>query len=263
MSTYAASCLSLIVLAGTLIAQPLALTCTVTPNVAAPGTSINFALESSSLVSLTTGCGINEIRAGSPTGPIVWQPFICPLILLFVAPGATLNRTWNQLGSNGLQVPAGDYFVRFNYWDQTSTLLTSRFFPFRIEDPLAPIGPTLSTLGDPTTGNLWSLQISDPPNPGAIYYMACSLTTDVGWTVNPNLHVALDQDALWNLTYPTADPSIFLSFAGALDGSGLTTSPAVLVPSVPALVGLPLSVQGLVLNGAGAALTNAISKRIR
>jgi hypothetical protein len=254
---------ALISLTTAVLAQPYAMTGRASPNPATIGTTISLVLESTSTLALTSGCGINEIRSGSPTGPVVYQPFICPFIQLYVSPGSPLTRTWNQTGSNGLPVPAGEYFIRITHWDQVGLIQTTRWFPVRIDDPAAPALPVLSATGFPTIGANWPLQITDVANPGSFYVMAASLTTDVGWTISPTLHIALDQDVIWNLAYPSPDPFLFAGFFGVLDANGFTNAPTVIVPPAPALVGLPLSVQAVVLAPGAPGITNALTTVFR
>jgi hypothetical protein len=227
------------------------------------GAPVSFILEVTSTVGLSSGCGINEIRAGSPTGPVVYQPFICPAIIITITPGAPYTYNWDQRNNSGLQVPAGTYYARFSYWDQNFANIVHRWVPVRIDDPAAPPLATLSATGFPTTGSLFSIQILDTNNPGAFYVIAASFTTDTGWTVAPGTHIALDQDALWNLSYPIPSPQLFLGFNGALDATGLTLVPSIAVPPLPQLIGLPLAIQGAVLGSGGTVLTNPLSTVIR
>lgn len=260
----ATACLALAtVLASHAGAQSLALAGRASPNPAPLGTTITFTLESTAVVMLSSGCVINEIRSGSPTGAVVWQPFICPAVLIQVNPGAPLNTTWNQLDSVGQPVPGGDYYARFSFWDQNFGVQTHRWVPFRISDPLAPAQATLAATGFPTRGSVFNLSITDTANPGAVYVAAASFTTDTGWTVAPGFHIALDQDALWNLSFPAAHPALFAGFTGSLDASGFTNVPMVFVPQLAQLQGLPFAVQAVVLGAGGAVLTNPLTTVIR
>jgi hypothetical protein len=92
--------------------------------------------------------------------------------------------------------------------------------------------------------------------------VAIALTTNVGWSISTTHHIALDQDVLWNLSYPVAHSAIFTDFTGTLDGNGMTASPFCFIPSLPSLISLPLCAQAIVVGAGVPRLTNALSSNI-
>jgi hypothetical protein len=257
-------CVALVVSLSSIAAgQSLALTGRLNSNPIYLGATVLFTLESTSPVVLTSACGFNEIRAGSPTGPIAFLSVVCPGVAPTVSPGSPYLRVWDQRNNAGFRVPAGEYYARFTYIDPNFANPVNRWIPVRLDDATAPPLLTLSAIGFPVTGTPYSMQIIDASNPGAPYVIAASFTTDTGWTVSPGVHIALDQDALWNLSYPIANASLFTGFTGVLDATGSTTAPSIAVPNLPSLVGLPLAIQAVVIGTGGAVLTNTISTVIR
>ena len=61
---------------------------TVSPSPTTPGSYVQGSVETNVPAYLaTSGCGIEEVKQGSPTGPQVWQPGPCTMQLIPVGPG--------------------------------------------------------------------------------------------------------------------------------------------------------------------------------
>lgn len=266
------SLIALVVLSSTLVAQPTLLSGSFDQNPVAPGSTAMLRVSATAQVGLFTGCGLNAVRAGSPTGPIVFQPFICPLIFLSTGPGATVLVRVPTSDGRGNNFPAGTYFVEVGGTDNNGRRSISHF-PFRIDDPAATPqanGPVLTgnvagTTGpNPTaaTGGTIDLTVSAPWAPGSVYFLACSSTTNVGIPVGSDF-IALDPDLVFSLNFPTVlVPSVFQGFLGAIGPAG-TASAAIVVPPAVLPQGFPLAVQGVVIDASGGAITNPVSISLR
>jgi hypothetical protein len=105
------------------------------------------------------------------------------------------------------------------------------------------------------------LQITaDATEGGSLYHVLASLTSNTGLDVSPLERLDLDQDLLFDLSFPVHHPALFTSGQGTLDATGSTTAPAMHIPNVPALQGYPLKIQALLLGGpCGICFTNTLS----
>jgi len=229
------------------------------PNPAPLGSTISLTVQASIPVYLQSGCGLNAVHQGSPGGPIVYQPFICPAIIIPVGPGSPYTIQW-QPGSN---VTPGTYYIEVGYRDQaTFTLQPPAFFPVRIDGPAAPGGPVLATTGPVMLGGTVSFTIDEPSAPNDLYVLAAAFSTNQGQPLGPLGHLALDQDILWNLSFPVPHPALFQNFQGILDGNGHTGAPQMFIPAVPALQYTNIAFHGAVFTGGTVLLTNPISRTI-
>ena len=93
---------------------------TFTPPTGTPGQQMTLRLANGGpdAVTLSSGCGYNSIVQGTPTGPVVFAPAICPFILITLSPGGTRNV--------GFTVPSGltsgVYYVRASLPGAGSTM---------------------------------------------------------------------------------------------------------------------------------------------
>lgn len=234
------------------------------------GGPVTLEVSATAPISLTSGCGLNAVRAGSPTGPIVFQPFICPRILITVVPGGAARVLWDSSGARGgVAATPGLYFIEVSGRDASGTLVTAHF-PIRLDDPTLPVQPeptlTASVSGSASPnpsaalGGQVDLTITDPSAPGGIFFLAASSTTNTGASLGSQF-LALDQDAIFGLTFPTVlAPQVFQNFVGALDAGGRGGG-SIVVPPAILPQGFPLAVQGAVITPVGGLLTNPVSLR--
>jgi len=255
VSTSAAVCLMM----ATAAAQSASLSCQVSPNPVTPGGAMTFAVQATVPGYLASGCGINEIRQGTPTGPIVWQPFLCPLILIPVGPGGFYGVNFQASGMAGPLAP-GTYYAIIN-WSGGGVSQPSGVFPFRVDSPNTPPDPVLSASGNLVGGQTTNLTITSLTDPGAFYICAASRTTNIGWSLPGGQHVSLDMnDPIFALSYPAAVPGVFNGFSGALNGSGVSSGISITIPAGVIATGSPGAVQGAVIDTAGnIKLTNALT----
>jgi hypothetical protein len=230
------------------------------PNPAPLGASISLRLEATATAGLASGCGFLSIRQGSPAGPVVYSPFICPAIFIIVSPGGPYTAGWSGLDSVGNPVPAGLYFFEVGYSDGAGVAQPNAFFPVRIDDPAAPPQPVLTVTGTGAAGTTLNLDINSPADAGSPYIFAASFTTNTGFTVPPGVFVVLDMDVLFGLAFPTPTPGLFSNLSGTLDANGQTFSPGtVSIPNVPGLLGYPVAFQAVLVTVAGLGTTNPVT----
>jgi len=233
------------------------------PNPAVAGNTVNLTLEATIPVYLQSGCGVKKVHQGSPAGPVVYQPFICPFILINVGPGAPATVQWPGTDNSGNPVSPGTYYLEIGYRDQaTSTLQPLAFFPVRVVAPGPSTEPVLDTTSPTNMGTSLGLSINAPANANDFYVVMASLTTNVGLPLGPFGHLALDQDILFNLSFPNPDPALFTNFQGILDGNGQTTAPSMYLPVVPALQYSNIAFHAAILGSNTVILTNPISRTL-
>ena len=249
------SCL-FVLAAGSVCGQGLS--ATISPNPAPQGSPITITYEASTMVYLSNGCGLTSVHQGSPAGPAVYTPFICTLQIILLGPGLPASVQWQGLDNSGNPVAPGTYYVRVvAYVNGTGAQLPPSYFPVRIDPPPpTPVGPILNMVGAPTRGQTLQLTINDPAEPFGTYFLAASLTTNQGLTISPTQHLALDQDILWNLSYPNPHPALFLNTLGTLDFYGYTAAPNVFIPNLANLQGWPIAFHAVVIGSTGLKLTN-------
>ena len=247
------------------IAQTALVGCVDNPTVAV-GTPVTITLNASSFGNLFSGCGFEEVRLGSPTGTLVYSPLACPFILILVGPGTNTVITWFQVDNSGAQVAPGEYYIRTTWSPMGGGSSVTKWFPVRIEDPANPL-PTMSITSPRSPGSTVSINMNHPgPNLPAAYIAAASFGTETGFDPSATVHVALDQDLIFNLTYPLVNPGllgVFQNFASNTDGAGNATA-IFNIPNDPALVGIPFCFQAAMLDSTGAfSLTNPVVCEIR
>ena len=251
------------VFAASVSAQGL-LSCSISPNPATPGQGLTFAIQATTPGYLNSGCGINEIRMGSPTGPIVWQPFICPFLLILVGPGSSSYVSHPGTTAGGAAFAPGTYYAVIN-WNSGGAAQPSGVFPFRLDDPMAPPLPVLSSAGGLAGGQTTAFTLTSPADPGGFYIAAASMTTNTGWFLPGGEHVALDSgDPIFALSYPTPLPNVFGGFSGSLDASGSTSAISISVPASVVAVGTPGAIQAAIIDATGnIKLANALTFSIQ
>ena len=93
-------------------------------------------------------------------------------------------------------------------------------------------------VGAPRLGTTRDLALCSPQDAGGIYLAAASFSSSSGIPTCGGT-VPLDLDFLLLLSLDPSNP-FFLNFTGNLDAFGRSTSPSVLIPNSPSLVGIPL-----------------------
>ena len=227
---------------------------TFTPATGTPGQQMTLRLANGgpAPVTLSNGCGYNSIVQGSPTGPVVFAPAICPLILITISPCGTRNVNFNVPAS---LVP-GVYYVRVSWSTATGTTLTTESFPFSVVGP----GDALLTASTtPRIGTSLVLDINAPAFGNGLYFTAASFSTNTGFPLLSAYYVSLDIDFLFNLSFPIPDPVLFTSFQGSLTPGGTAAGIAVNIPNLPALLWKGLAVQAALVDAVGSVgLTNPL-----
>ena len=213
----------------------------------------SFTIEATVPCALNSGCGIIEVRRGSPTGPVVYSPLFCPLLLIYVGPGTPATVSWP-----GTSTP-GTYFARIDYRDTaTYTQQPPAWFPVRVDGPGAS-DAVLTSSGSISNGQITTFNISDVANAGATYVVAASQTTNTGFTpFAGGPFVALDMDAVYALSYG-GTPPVFNGFAGTLDAMGNSAPISIGVPPGVLATGSPAAVQAGILGLGGITLTNPLT----
>jgi hypothetical protein len=236
--------------AGLLAAQ--AICPTVTPAIVPPGAATAILVT----VTDTTGLGFQHqgscvatsIHAGMPFGTAVPLPVtICSTAIVTVPPYGSATKTFNLPAS----LASGHYFARIRWRPVGASTLLDSWVSFVVQDASA---PTLTALTAAQTGQVLSLGLSAATAPGGIYVAAASLTTDVGIPLGGGLHVALDYDLVFQLSFPVPHGGLFNNFLGPLDAAGMAPGLDVVIPPGPLLAGLPLHVQAAILPVSGPTL---------
>jgi hypothetical protein len=215
------------------------------PNPVAPGVPVTFTGTDASGhgVNLPSPCGWYRIHQGSQTGPIVNLGIFCIQVIVPVAPNGTFSFTWNQRDSTSQFVPPGTYWFETRVWDSGFTTLSIDWFCISIQPAGA---PALTASGPARLGLSTPLQVSAPSEPGALWIVAASLSSN-------------------NPIFPGAclsDPIFFEPFTapiGVLDGSGLSSGLALLVPGSPVALYQGIHVQSLIFGASSLLLTNDVS----
>jgi len=99
----------------------------------------------------------------------------------------------------------------------------------------------------PAPGVTVGLALFSPVAAGHAFLLAISGGTAPGIALDGNRILPLNPDALFSLSW--AAPSIFVGFAGALDGTGRSGQPEIRLPAVPQLSGLVFYVSGVTASG--------------
>ncbi len=156
-------------------------------------------------------------------GTTIFTPF-CIAIVNPIAAGSTFTTYWAQNNDSGLQVPPGTYFVDVFISGATQST------PVVIGGADAAV----SILGVPRIGTQRNLRLCSPGDGGFTFGMAAALSS-VGISTCAGI-VPLDTDPLFFLSLDPSNP-FFIGFTGALDNTGISETPSLNVPNVPAIVG--------------------------
>ncbi len=156
-------------------------------------------------------------------------PGACTLQLAITAPGGTFSTSWPQIDAQGNQVLPGSYVVEVMLPDGTS-----HQHPITISPSTT---PAVAPIGVARTGTTRNYGLCAPSQPNGAYLMLASLTANQGFATCSG-RFPLDADPL--LFHSATGQAPFVGFAGPLDARGETTAPALALPQLPALVGLPL-----------------------
>jgi hypothetical protein len=218
------------------------------PNPAPPGVPITIKCTDAlgQGLNLPSPCSWFSIRQGSQLGPNVTPSINCPSVIVPVAPHGTFQFTWNQQDGSGQLVPNGTYWFRVRAWDTGFTVLHEDWFCISIQTAGE---PALTAAGPARLGLTTPLQITAPSEPGAVYIVACSLSSNTPIVV-PGLPICLSEPLFF---------APFTSPAGFLDGSGSSSGLGLVVPSAPAVLWQGLHVQSLILGASALRMTNDVS----
>lgn len=100
---------------------------------------------------------------------------------------------------------------------------------------------------NPSPGKMGMLTVTSSGAARDYYAFASSLSASTGIPLPGGLHFPLDPDGLFFATAGNLLPTIFRDYRGFLDIAGQTHL-TIVVPNVPALVGLTVYTAGLTLN---------------
>jgi hypothetical protein len=236
-----------------------ALCVTVSPNPAPQGASITisgFAASPNGLYSQAS-CFVPIIHSGTPNGPVI-QALPCAFVPTPIPGCGSAAPPRSYTWTPGPQTAPGLYWFEIDWVSVPFGAPTAEFHGVTIQG--TPPGPVLSGAPGATWGTPYFLALSAPAHPGGGYAVALSGSTNTGLPLGPGLFLSLDVDAIFNLTFPTPDPAIFVGFQGALDGNGAASGIAILIP--PLFFGcVPLHAQAAVIAAAGIALSNEYTSR--
>ena len=228
-----------------------------------PGQNVNMTLTAGVGLNFASGCVVQQVRSGSPTGPVVFAPFICPLIFITLNPCDTFTTGWNQLDSSGTQVADGDYWIGIGYFPNSGGALITDWFCARVDSN--PPAAVLSANGSLTVGQTTTFGLSAPGDPFATYVVVASLRSNVGLLAG-GVRYHVDQDFVFEASFPVPSPGIFSNFQGPLDATGQSPTIGITLPNTPILQCLPFKMQGAVISTSGGSVsvipTNPLSLTI-
>jgi hypothetical protein len=231
----------------------------VSPDPAPVGALITVTCHATSATALFTpnGCLVQSIHSGTPNGPVVRSYFCITIPVQIPGCGTTMPRTatWNQLDAGNVQVPPGLYWFKILHAPSGFSTTTTEWHCVTISG--AAPEPVLSAAATTAWGVPFQLTLTAPTHPNEFYAFALSGSTNVGLALSPTLFLCLDQDWIFNLTFPTPDPTVFAGFQGTTDASGNAVG-TIFIP--PLFLGcFPLHAQaGLVDAGSNVYLSNEI-----
>lgn len=243
----------LLALAGLVSAQTLSGIFTNT--IATPGQPMTLRVSNGgpATVQLTNGCGYNAVVAGTPTGPVVFAPLICPLILIQIQPCGSRNTNFTAPAS----LTPGVYYLRIDYRIPPATNVISESFPFSVQAAGAPL---LAATTPARIGTSLLCDLSAPAAANGYYLTGASLSTNTGFSAGPGLFLSLDLDFLFALSFPVPDPVLFTNFQNSLSPTGTATGIGVNIPNIPQLLWKGVALQAAVVDAFGnPALTNALT----
>ncbi len=177
----------------------------------------------------------------TPTGPIVPGNMSLPVIITVPACG-TYTTTWQA--PNLITSAPVTFFFEVRAWNANYTVQTTDYFPVTVN----PSQATLYELYPAARGMAWQLGLGAINYPGAPYIAAISMTTNTGITGPAGLHIALDADPFFALSFPQPMPGLFLGMQGVLDSMGASPPIVTLIPNLPFLACMPLHIQAAVLD---------------
>ena len=222
------------------------------PNPVLPGSTVSVTVTEANGTSIvfTTPCGFDQVRADSPTGPVI-NASPCPLANTPVSPWGSVSGTWNVSGFG-----PGTYWLRMRYWDANLAVLTSEWCCLQVAYPFT---PTLTAQTPAQVGQDLLMTLGSGFPAGTPYVAAASYTTNQGLPLGPGNYLCLDIDFLFDLSFPIPLPGLFSNFIGVLDANGSATGLTVHLPNIPFLQCKPLHVQAAVLPPSGLELTNVLN----
>lgn len=216
------------------------------------------------------GCLVTEIRATTPTGPVV-RLFPCTFLGVAIPDcGPTaIPRTlvWNQTGAGtfGGQVPAGEYWFGLMVTNGLFGPGAMQWISLTIDAGVQ--APSLSETLPTVQGNGGLYLLNAPLRPFDTYLVAMSGSTNTGFAPAPGLFIGLDIDLLFTLSLSNALPGILNNFQGSLDQFGQATAINIQIPPNSGLTCFPFFLQAAVVPAVGSAgvpeLTNIVSTYIR
>ncbi len=226
------------------------------------GAMVKLSIEAAQTSELLRACPI-DVRAGSPTGPVVYSPMMCIMLRVVIGPGQSYNNMgWNGRDNSNNLVAPGTYYIHIKHKLINSTNpWTSHFVPVRIDPTAGPTEPVLSTTSATVIGQPLNLNLNSPNNPNDSYYTAASFTTNAGFNLNANQRVALDVDLLFSLSFPNPVPGLFTNFTGTMDNMGNAT-PMMNIPNLPGLKGSQVAFQSIIIDASNSILISNPLTRI-
>ncbi len=223
------------------------------------GSTVTLRIEATAPMTLRIAC-VEEVREGSPTGPVVYRSTFCIGLLVIVGPGGAYNNmAWPGTANQPNQTIKANttYYIKIMGRDaNTSNAFSERWVPVRVDPVSGPTAPVLKA-GAVTRGATVPLGISDPLNPTAPYWIAASLGTNTGQNLGAIGHLALDFDPLFIATLNNLT-GLTTGFQGTLSGGSASAS--MMIPNIPALQGAQVAFQAATT--ASLSLSNPIQKVI-
>ena len=191
-------------------------------------------------VDFLDGCFVNQARAGSSEGPLLWEPWACPDVVITLPDQGSLETTWTAVDLEGHPLPAGPLALRISYQPAGTPSLVHQWILLQH----APALPVLHPLGGARVGERTIMQLSLQDRPGAFYVTALSMgATSQPFAPNAFLLVP---DQLLVLSLQAPQNAFFQNLQGNLDSDGIAWNIGVQVPLEPSLVGQSFHVQALV-----------------
>lgn len=242
--------LTCVMLGSSISAQ--ALTGTVSPAVTSHGYTVQLTITATSAhptVTVMEGL-VWSVHEGSPQGPVLVDLSCpaCPMLTLHT------GQATSVIFAIPVSIPPGTHYLRVP-WAAGSE---SGFAAYPVVISGSGFMPNLwrpsSTTPDVLRlGTTSTFAISGNACAGFPYIVAASNTTNFGFQLPTGMRVALDVGTpLWDLSFPTPEPTMFYSFQGNLAWPGVGYV-SITIPQLPALAYMGISIQAVIISPGGGA----------
>jgi hypothetical protein len=236
----------------------------VCPSPAPRGTAIQLDIQNigNGPVEFPDSCILRWVSADAPDGVAIRSFGPCADVLITLDEGGELTAVWDGRTDRGDFAGPGDYWLHVEFIEAGVRYVKA--YAARISSTLE-AEPRLIQFSDSVLGLPTAFGLLAPDHRLGMYAVAASMSTDVGTPLSVG-HLALDFDALWELSFPEPHPQFFQGFQGSFNSGGEALAISVTAPADPRLAGLTIYLQSLAIPAsmemARARLSNVAALRL-